>query len=81
MFAFIVVTKKSAEALPASELKVGFHLSSKNSPPKERNTGYHEVTIGLPETPRNTTGNLILPAATPSLPLAISSSQVAGAEP
>ncbi len=78
-FAFIVPTKNSAEALPASELKVTFHLSSKNWPPNDRKTGYQLVTIGLPETPRNTTGYLILPAATPSLPLAISSSQVAGA--
>src|SRR5260221_3181580 len=78
-FCFIVPTKKSAEALPAGELKVTFHLSSKNSPPQERNTGYQLATIGPPLTPRKTTGYLILPAATPSLPLAISSSQVLGA--
>ena len=35
---------------------VTFHLSSKNSPPNDRNTGYQLVTIGLPLTPRNTTG-------------------------
>ncbi len=75
----MVPTKNSAAALPLAELKVTFHLSSKNSPPNDRKTGYQLVTIGLPVTPRKTIGYLILPAATPSLPLAISSSQVAGA--
>ena len=35
--------------------------------------------IGLPVTPRKTTGYLIVPAATASLPLAMTSSQVCGA--
>src|SRR5262249_44828778 len=39
-FCFIAPTKKSAEALPAAELNVTFHLSSKNSPPQDRKTGY-----------------------------------------
>src|SRR5271169_4558092 len=77
-FCFMVPTKNSADALPAAELKATFHLSSKNCPPYDRNTGYQLVTIGLPLTPRKTIGYLILPAATPSLPLAISSSQVFG---
>src|SRR3954468_10741005 len=77
-FAFMVPTKKSAAALPAGELKIGFHLSSKKSPPNDSRIGDQLATIGPPLTPRNTTGYLILPAATPSLPLAISSSQVAG---
>ena len=34
------------------------------------------MTIGLPVTPRNTTGYLILPAATPALPLVMTSSQL-----
>ncbi|KUM26466.1 hypothetical protein AU467_21235 [Mesorhizobium loti] len=80
-FCFIVPTKKSADALPSAELKIGFHFSSKKEPPNDRKTGYQLVTIGLPETPRKTTGYLILPAATPSLPLAITSSQVLGAPP
>src|SRR5689334_17141286 len=78
-FCFMVPTKKSAEALPAGELKVTFHLSSKNSPPQDRNTGYQLATIGPPLTPRKTIGYLILPAATPALPFSISSSQVLGA--
>src|SRR5438552_17311234 len=78
-FCFMVPTKKSADALPFAELNVTFHLSSKNSPPKDRKIGYQLVTIGLPLTPRNTTGYLIVPAATASLPLAMTSSQLAGA--
>src|SRR4051794_9917154 len=77
-FAFMVPTKKSAAALPSFELKIGFHLSSKKSPPNDSRIGDQLATIGPPLTPRNTTGYLILPAATPSLPLAMSSSQVAG---
>src|SRR5664279_37377 len=47
-------TKKSAAALPCGLLNVTFHLLSKNVPPKLRKIGYHDVTIGLPLTPRKT---------------------------
>ena len=56
-----------------------FHLSSKKSPPNDMSSGCQLVTIGLPDTPSNTTGYLILPAATPALPFSITSSQVFGA--
>src|SRR5262249_49656611 len=60
---FSVVTKKSAAALPCALLNVTFHLLSKNWPPNDRKIGYHDVTIGLPLTPRNTNPYLTLCAA------------------
>ena len=57
-----------------------FHLLSKNWPPNDRKIGYHDVTIGLPLTPRKTNPYLTLWAAIALRPWVTSWSQVFGAD-